>query len=403
MAKITLPPKDKFAVVEFIKDDNSVSIVSTNWFIDTSIVHWPSSPNVTSMVKKHKAPEENWGRHSCKILKVKDTFEDAIIVLRLAEKSNQSTFETTVDDEESHLPRRRKRNKPKKKKKSSTSSSSPCKDSVDGSDIEVPTKSFTLPPTSKSKPDVLNYSSDSEHNQPPSVCAVGPNNSPITSGPKLVLVDPVALTSKPDESDSSRSVSNLPGYSGTAVGRNITQFEKIVLERLTKLDQLVTELLRRSGGINISIPSKIKLHKIPVETVDEFQSLNAWIKAVPENRDCLVTELSLMGANRLSGVVSKILGKVFANNLAKITTITGAGKDIEVALKDAPIYQVIRESVRLTKGYSSSTDHEIGNSVAVWLKGADDRDGGREVRRKNAHVKPNKKKTTKGGSNISSP
>lgn len=96
-----------------------------------------------------------------------DTFEDAIIVLRLAEKSNQSTFETTVDDEESHLPRRRKRNKPKKKKKSSTSSSSPCKDSVDGSDIEVP----TLPPTSKSKPDVLNYSSDSEHNQPPSVCA----------------------------------------------------------------------------------------------------------------------------------------------------------------------------------------------------------------------------------------
>lgn len=67
-----------------------------------------------------------------------------------------------------------------------------------------------------------------------------------------------------------------------------TEFEKIVLERLTKLEQLVTELLRRSGGINISIPSKIKLHKIPVETVDEFQSLNAWIKAVPENRDCLV-------------------------------------------------------------------------------------------------------------------
>lgn len=52
---------------------------------------------------------------------------------------------------------------------------------------------------------------------------MGPNNSPITSGPKLVLVDPVALTSKPDESDSSRSVSNLPGYSGTAVGRNITR------------------------------------------------------------------------------------------------------------------------------------------------------------------------------------
>ncbi|XP_035711248.1 uncharacterized protein LOC118436762 [Folsomia candida] len=398
MAKITFPPKNKFAIVEFKEDDNSVSIVSTSWLIDLSTVLWPSSPNVTSMVKKHKAPEESWARHNCKILKIKDTFDDALVVLRLAEKSNQSTFETTVDEDESRRPRRRRRNKQKKKVNSESSGSSPSKDPID-SDIEIPSTSFTSITTSK--PVEPNYSSDSDHHQihSPSVSNVGPNSCPIISSPKLILVDhgTVALNSNLDLSDIPPSVNSLPGFSGDLVGKNDTEFEKIVIDRLAKLEQLVTELLRRSGGINISPPTKIKLHKIPVVTVAEFKSLNVWIQ-VQENRVCLVTELALIGAKRLSLLVSRILKKLFANSLAKIITVTGAGKDIEIALNNEPIYQIIRDSVRATNGYSLSTDQEIGSYVASWLKGAEDREGGREKRRQNANLKQNKGKKKEGGS-----
>ncbi|OXA43960.1 Maltose O-acetyltransferase [Folsomia candida] len=389
MAKITFPPKNKFAIVEFKEDDNSVSIVSTSWLIDLSTVLWPSSPNVTSMVKKHKAPEESWARHNCKILKIKDTFDDALVVLRLAEKSNQSTFETTVDEDESRRPRRRRRNKQKKKVNSESSGSSPSKDPID-SDIEIPSTSFTSITTSK--PVEPNYSSDSDHDQihSPSVSNVGPNSCPIISSPKLILVDhgTVALNSNLDLSDIPPSVNSLPGFSGDLVGKNDTEFEKIVIDRLAKLEQLVTELLRRSGGINISPPTKIKLHKIPVVTVAEFKSLNVWIQ---------VTELALIGAKRLSLLVSRILKKLFANSLAKIITVTGAGKDIEIALNNEPIYQIIRDSVRATNGYSLSTDQEIGSYVASWLKGAEDREGGREKRRQNANLKQNKGKKKEGG------
>lgn len=82
--------------------------------------------------------------------------------MRLAEKSNQSTFETTVDEDESRRPRRRRRNKQKKKVNSESSGSSPSKDPID-SDIEIPSTSFTSITTSK--PVEPNYSSDSDHDQ----------------------------------------------------------------------------------------------------------------------------------------------------------------------------------------------------------------------------------------------
>jgi hypothetical protein len=116
-----------------------------------------------------------------------------------------------------------------------------------------------------------------------------------------------------------------------------------------------------------------------------------------------IDHLKVLGGKNGDDIVSRILTELISNNLAKITSLTGAGKVAKCGLHKSNLQKVlygkystkmkiklfisyhyifvnISDTVRVTKGGEDLTNSEIDGFTKKWLKNSKDREGGRNSR-----------------------
>jgi hypothetical protein len=59
-----------FSIVKFT-NEGTVQLVPSCWVdLSKKSCKWPGGPNVTTLIKKKKAPDENWQSHPVQVLQV---------------------------------------------------------------------------------------------------------------------------------------------------------------------------------------------------------------------------------------------------------------------------------------------------------------------------------------------
>ncbi|XP_047130484.2 uncharacterized protein LOC100198834 isoform X2 [Hydra vulgaris] len=89
---------EKYVIVAFLEEDDTVAVVLAAWLINSELCYWPP---YTSQDRKNKAainceiPSEKWSKHSCRILGTKDSYAKARSELGKAEIT--SDLQSDVD------------------------------------------------------------------------------------------------------------------------------------------------------------------------------------------------------------------------------------------------------------------------------------------------------------------
>ncbi|CAL8082674.1 unnamed protein product [Orchesella dallaii] len=171
----------------------------------------------------------------------------------------------------------------------------------------------------------------------------------------------------------------LPNHPLWGLNRN-SGFEKVVLEYLVKILENQKELLRRSSDSVNSAPSVSLPVQLPVRTHEEYCKIIDWIND-SSNFNSLMAELSIIGGKSIADITNRILDALLSNSVAENLSLTGRGKKTVAGLRGTQLLPLIYATVRCTKGGQGATNCEVDKAIQNWLKGAPDREGGRDYGR----------------------
>ncbi|CAL8076500.1 unnamed protein product [Orchesella dallaii] len=157
-------------------------------------------------------------------------------------------------------------------------------------------------------------------------------------------------------------------------------FQQAITKRIVKVEDDITELLHRTNVIVHRDARNVPI-SLPVTTLDHYQNLISFLDDA-DNFNNLARCLSVHGGSTPSDITNRILSRLISNVCAESLSLTGKGKNFKSAVKDTPVQKLIYVAVRMNKGGESTTDHQIDRFIQKWLKGATDREGGRERRRR---------------------
>ncbi|OXA50642.1 hypothetical protein Fcan01_13946 [Folsomia candida] len=350
-----------FAVVEFIeKDKTLVSVVSANWLSAANTqCYWPSGPGSHQKLINHILPDVTWEKYQCSLLTFSSTIESATKsanAARTSDKLSSSEVEIAGFSKGRPPPRRRRKNKVAAAVKIVT----PSTDSGGNSEEEV-----------------------SSGGDPVVSGLVNLINSAASLGGQIVN-----LSQNEPESQIFATVDVVPLFASlTELINNFkyenNAFQTKVTEELVKIRGHQEEILRRTAGTIDESPLEDDPNRpdIPLSTPEGLDLLNDWLKS-NQTKTILVEKLRYLGGKNPNESVTRILEQLLLDKLAKIISLTGAGKCAKRGLKDSKLQQVLYETVRLNRSTRELTNSEIDDFTKRWLKNSKDRDGGRKQRNK---------------------
>ncbi|CAL8130827.1 unnamed protein product [Orchesella dallaii] len=420
-----------YAVVEF-PDEGSCDVIPTSWLTKNNThCRYPKLPSfkITKYVRNRIAPpkdldDKRWEEHKVRVLLYTDSYEKGRTKANYAEYRSHVESETDND----RLRKSTKRVVPPPPTQSSSD------DEIDVGVVQKrrrttnssakrilfrdthPFSEFSAPATP------LIQTSSTERNQPS--FRLAPGSGHLNSG----LESPFHLSSVPNSPSTLQVVVNASNSTSTNVetvrgvetsqnrvvgtpvnGRatrstllstpvsrfivspapfltrspeKITKFQSTVLRALSVIQQDLKLLMQKcdfAGGVNAEGEPSVPV-SLPLQTIDDFYLLNEWL-ANTNNRTGLINQLKLIGGGSVEGIVRGILLRVIGPTLN--SSMNFSGKFNKVKLKGTLLHAVVLDTTRSNNLGKETTDNQIQVLIQKWLNGVNDRDGGRNKRRRN--------------------
>lgn len=176
-------------------------------------------------------------------------------------------------------------------------------------------------------------------------------------------------------------------------GRNFDMFTAAEKSMLTLIMEVKAELkevkshVKHLINIHQSKPTDdeeedmaLQEMSLPCSDVDELFQLDEKIKTSKTIHKQLLSILSTTGGRTLREVVSRMMKELVLNCVAIHFNWTGQGS--KHSFRYLALRHVMERAVRRNAATQTTSGHEIKVELCHFLKGAPDRDGGRQARRK---------------------
>ncbi|KAJ8043177.1 hypothetical protein HOLleu_10156 [Holothuria leucospilota] len=120
--------------------------------------------------------------------------------------------------------------------------------------------------------------------------------------------------------------------------------------------------------------------------MEQLEELDRQLKINRELHRHLLSILSATGGKRLREVIRRMMTELITNEVAKKTNWTGQGG--KTSFSALALRALVEKAVRRNSSTAGCSNAEVKAEVGYFLKGASDRDGGRQARRQPAQPQP---------------
>ncbi|XP_071834544.1 uncharacterized protein [Apostichopus japonicus] len=409
-----------YAIVIFT-GQGEVALVPEVWCIGTDLCYWPP---YKTMLRFEKAvhscqpPSEQWSKHKIRILSTTDSYEKACRLVRKAEDT--SDIQTDANDNPANPPCRKRKRRSRYISDSDESddtvpnefaepsSPPPCPSpsllslpllpivppalppTSDTRSVSLPLPSHTPSGTTISSPDNDRVPSTvAGSTLPPAISYSVARRWPVNSTPSRTTISRPSNSSNIDAVQSTSNLSPV-GHMSTS-GTNVSVAERSIIRLLIELKAEMKELKTKVNHILQShqteqqdAESIAEDLSLPLTTREELQCLEERLKTDKSVQKQLLCILSTVGGRNLREVIKRMLHELMSNDVAINLNWTGQGE--KMAFKELALRPILEKAVRRNNSTLTCTGCEIKREICHYLKGAPDRDGGRQARRNLNHA-----------------
>ncbi|PIK38588.1 hypothetical protein BSL78_24571 [Apostichopus japonicus] len=224
---------------------------------------------------------------------------------------------------------------------------------------------------------------------PPAISYSVARRWPVNSTPSRTTISRPSNSSNIDAVQSTSNLSPV-GHMSTS-GTNVSVAERSIIRLLIELKAEMKELKTKVNHILQShqteqqdAESIAEDLSLPLTTREELQCLEERLKTDKSVQKQLLCILSTVGGRNLREVIKRMLHELMSNDVAINLNWTGQGE--KMAFKELALRPILEKAVRRNNSTLTCTGCEIKREICHYLKGAPDRDGGRQARRNLNHA-----------------